>query len=171
MQDSSSVSSSKYLNNEFNMVIALPEEKIANISADKTTKSLVAIGEILDVDTYDENTIYSQCIQKDCVMNMHVEFSWDSAQSKISMIIKGIARNGTQEVDDRGVVVKEIRILGDFARSLDISLWNKLVIQEVNKKTQQSTDQFEISRDSLVVKINSGILLKAGSNFRIENQD
>jgi len=172
MQNSSEVNSSRDLGNEFSMVVALPEEKSSKVSEVLNMRSLASVGEILDIDSYDENTVYEQCVQEDCVLNLSVEFEWDITKSQIKLAIQAKRRNGSAKKSEGVIMINEIKVLGDGIRDFDVSLWDKLKItKNEDVKNQQSTDKIQHLKDSLVIKMESRILLENGSKVIIENLD
>ena len=170
VQDTSTVMSSRDLDNEFSLIAALPEEKIANNSKVDGMKSLLAIGEILDIQSYDEETVYEQCILSDCVLQLSVEFKWNSDKSNIAITIQGTRRDGSTKQSERGVLVKEIKILGDMVKDIDPSLWSRLSLINNDDNSRRNIDHVEKIKDSIVIKIEPGILLEGGSIYMIENE-
>jgi len=165
VQDSSTVMSSKDLNNEFSMIIALSEEKNANYGPANGMKSLSSRGEILDIQSYDEETVYEQCILNDCVLELVAKFEWDLAEPKVVLIIEGKRRDGSSKQIERGIIVNEIKILGNMMKDINVDSLN---ISNDDKSVQISSDQIEKIKDSLVIKIVPGILMEGGSTFKVE---
>jgi len=166
MQDSSTVMSTKDLEKEFTMVIALPET---------TTYTLNAEGEVLDIIDYEEVTVYTQCLldEEDCVMKINVEFACNVVNNKFKLTILANRRKITGGTIGH-VKTNEIKVLGDMMKTLNsVGIGTVSVTNSQNLSEIITFSQAQIVNDALIIGIASsngnGILLTEGSKYFIEN--